>query len=50
MSIETYDELMESAATDTAIKEAEEEFSQNGKLFDARAELSALRRKHLRES
>ena len=47
MSIEAYDELMESAATDAAIREAEEEFSQNGKLFDARAELSALRKKYL---
>jgi PHD/YefM family antitoxin component YafN of YafNO toxin-antitoxin module len=47
MSIEAYDELIESAATDAAIREAEEEFSENGKLFDARAELRALRKKYL---
>lgn len=47
MSIETYDELVESAATDAAITEAEEEFSRNGKLLDAREELLALRRKYL---
>ena len=50
MNIEAYDKLMELVATDAAIKEAEEEYSQNEKLFDARAELSALRRKYLGES
>ena len=47
MSMELYDELAASAATDAAIKEAEEEFSRSGELFDARAELNALRKKYL---
>jgi len=47
MSMETYDELLETAATDAAIAEAEREFSESGKLYDAREELKALRRKHL---
>ena len=47
MSMETYDEMMEAAASDRAIAEAEEEFAGNGKLLDARTELKALRKKHL---
>ena len=47
MSMETYDELLETAATDAAITEAEAEFAANGKLCDAREELKALRRKYL---
>lgn len=47
MSMETYDELLETSATDAAIAEAEAEFSQSGKLYDAREELRALRRKYL---
>ena len=47
MSMETYDELLETAATDVAIAEAEAEFSESGKLYDAREELRALRRKYL---
>ena len=46
MSIETYDELMETAATDAAITEAEAEFAAGGKLLDAREELRALRKKY----
>ena len=47
MSMETYDELLETAATDAAIAEAETEFAQSKKLYDAREELHTLRRKHL---
>ena len=47
MSMETYDELLETAATDAAIAEAEAEFLESGKLYDAREELRALRRKYL---
>ena len=47
MSMETYDKLLETAATDAAIAEAEAEFSESGKLYDAREELRALRRKYL---
>ena len=46
MSIETYEAMMESAATDAAISEAESELERNGQLYDAREALSALRRKH----
>ena len=47
MSMETYDELLETAATDAAIAEAETEFAQSKKLYDAREELHTLKRKHL---
>lgn len=46
MSIETYEAMMESAATDAAISEAESELERNGQLHDAREALSVLRRKH----
>lgn len=46
MSIEAYEELTENAAIDTAISEAEEEYARDGKMYDARAALSSLRRKH----
>ncbi len=46
MSMETYDELLETAAIDAAITEAEAELADAGKLFDAREELKALRRKY----
>ncbi len=46
MSIETYETMVETAETDTAIAEAEAEFQQDGQLFDAREALAALRRKH----
>lgn len=42
MSIETYETMIETAQTDAAIAEAE----QDGELFDARETLEALRRKH----
>ena len=46
MSIETYEMMMESIASDIAISEAEAEFEENGQLFDAKQVLAALRRKH----
>ena len=46
MSIEYYEELVETAATDRAIGEAEAEYAADGKLYDAREALSTLRRKH----
>lgn len=46
MSIETYDELIGTAQTDAAIREAEKEFEADGVLLDARTALPALRRKH----
>jgi prevent-host-death family protein len=46
MSIETYEEMLETAATDRAIAEAEAEYAQDGKLYDAREALASLRRKH----
>lgn len=46
MSIETYDDLMEKIKTDIAIRDAENEFEENGLLYDARETLASLRRKH----
>lgn len=46
MSIEAYEEMLETAKIDTAINEAEKEFSSSGELLDARDALSSLRRKH----
>lgn len=46
MSIEAYEELMETARIDTAIGEAEKEYAADGVLLDAREALPALRRKH----
>lgn len=46
MSIETYESIMENAAIDAAISEAEASFSQDGQLYDARETLKSLRRKH----
>jgi prevent-host-death family protein len=46
MSIETYEELTETARTDAAISEAEKEYAADGVLLDARETLSSLRRKH----
>ncbi|MBQ7713902.1 MAG: type II toxin-antitoxin system Phd/YefM family antitoxin [Oscillospiraceae bacterium] len=47
MSIETYDEMLDTATTDAAIAEAEQELGRDGKLYDAREELRALRGKHI---
>ena len=46
MSIETYEERLETQATDKAIAEAEAEYAATGQLHDARTALSSLRRKH----
>ena len=46
MSMETYDALLDSAAADAAIAEAEAELAEGGKLLDAREALGALRKKH----
>ncbi len=47
MSIETYEEMLNTAEIDKDIAFAEEQYQIDGKLFDARESLSALRRKHL---
>ena len=46
MSIETYEEMLETLAVDKAIAEAEAEYAADGQLHDAREALSSLRRKH----
>jgi PHD/YefM family antitoxin component YafN of YafNO toxin-antitoxin module len=46
MSMETYEEMLEIAATDRAIAEAEAEYAQSGKLYDADEVFSTLRRKY----
>lgn len=46
MSIETYEEMIETARTDVAISEAEKEYASDGVLLDAKEALSSLRRKH----
>jgi prevent-host-death family protein len=47
MSIETYEEMLETAELDTAVSEAEAEYHADGQLHDARTALASLRRKHL---
>lgn len=46
MSIETYEEMIESIQTDIAINEAEKEYADENNLYDAREAFSFLRRKH----
>lgn len=46
MSIETYEEMIETARTDDAISDAAREFANDGVLLNAREALSSLRRKH----
>jgi len=46
MSMETYEDLIETAQTDRAIAEAEKEYAADGVLLDAREILPALRRKY----
>lgn len=46
MSIETYEEMIETVHTDAAISEAEKEYTSDGVLVDAEKALSTLRRKH----
>ncbi len=46
MSIEAYEELIETIKIDSAIHEAEKEFERDGVLLDAKESLSGLRRKY----
>ena len=46
MSIEAYEEMLETAQIDIAINEAEKEFASGGELLDTKDALSSLRRKH----
>ena len=46
MSIEAYDELIETVQTDRAIQESEAEYNANGVLLDARETMKTLRRKY----
>lgn len=46
MSMECYEKMLETKATDEAIREAEEEYNANGILVDAREALGSLRKKH----
>lgn len=46
MSIEAYEDMLETAEADAAITEAEAELEKDGQLHDARTALASLRRKH----
>lgn len=46
MSIEAYEEMLETVQTDVAINEAKRELATGGELLDARYALSYLRKKH----
>ena len=46
MSIETYEQIVETQTIDNAISEAEEEYDATGILLDAKETLASLRRKH----
>jgi prevent-host-death family protein len=46
MSIATYELMLETASSDSAISEAETEYSATGQLHDAKEVLQSLRRKH----
>ena len=46
MSNEAYEALVETAAVDAAIAEAEAEYERDGQLHDAQEALASLRRKH----
>jgi len=46
MSIATYESMLEVAASDSAIAEAEIEYSISNQLHDAKEALQTLRRKH----
>lgn len=43
---ETYESMVNTAETDTAISEAENEYAQDRQLHDARSTFTFLRRKH----
>ncbi len=46
MSMETYENLISTADTDTAIAMSEAEIKAGGELFDAKDAFNALRKKH----
>ena len=46
MSIETYEQIVETQVIDNAISDAEEEYEATGILLDAKETLASLRRKH----
>ena len=46
MSIEAYEEMIETVRTDAVISEAEQEYAADGVLLNAREALPSLRRKH----
>jgi prevent-host-death family protein len=46
MSIETYEQMLETIEIDAAIAEAESEYKRVGDLLDAKEVLDSLRRKH----
>ncbi|MGM9566216.1 type II toxin-antitoxin system prevent-host-death family antitoxin [Evtepia sp.] len=46
MSMEAYEELLDTLAADRAILEAEAQLAAGGQLIDAQEGLAALRRKH----
>lgn len=46
MSIETYEQIVETQTIDNAISEAEEDYEATGILLDAKETLASLRRKH----
>lgn len=46
MSIDTYEQIVETQLIDHAISEAEEEYETTGILLDAKETLASLRRKH----
>jgi len=46
MSIATYESMLEIAAIDSAITEAENEYAASGSIHDAKVALQSLRRKH----
>ena len=46
MSIDTYERMLEVAAADVAISEAEAQIQADDKLHDAKVALKTLRRKH----
>ena len=50
MSIETYEQIVETQAIDNAISEAEEEYEATGILLDAKETLASLRRMQIRIS
>ena len=46
MSMEAYEDLIDTASIDAAIGKAESEYAKNHESHDARAALASLRRKH----